>query len=81
MRDGRVYGDHVVGSCDGACGVQKVFEPASGVFDGWRVARFSFGCGNGFQMSSQEVEFTGDISTDLQANPIGVVDWQMAGEL
>jgi hypothetical protein len=40
VRDGRVYGDHVVGGHDGACGVQEVFEPASGVFDVLQTGSF-----------------------------------------
>jgi hypothetical protein len=81
VRDGRVYGYHVVCGRDGAGCLQEVFEPASSTLDGWQVARFSFGCGNSFQMSPQDVEFTINISADLQADPIGIVDGQMAGEL
>lgn len=76
MGDGRVYCDHMVGGCDGACGVQKVFEPASGVFDVRQTGR-----GDGLKVGSQQVEFSRNISADLQADPIGIVDWQMAGEL
>ena len=79
VRHGRVYGDHLIGGRDGARGIQKVLEPASGVLD-VRQARSFIYCGsedccNVLEVRSQPVEFSCNISTDLQADPICIVDW------
>jgi hypothetical protein len=79
VRHGRVYGDHLISGCYGSCSVQKVLELASGVLDVRQASRFIYcgseGCCNGFEMGSQPIEFSSDISTHLQADPICIVDW------
>jgi hypothetical protein len=82
---GRVYGDHFIGRRDGSCGVQKVLELASVVLDVRQASRFiccgSEGCCNGLKMGSQPVEFSCNIATHLQADPIGILERQVFGEL
>jgi hypothetical protein len=85
VRHGRVYGDHLISGCYGSCGVQKVFEPASGVLDLWQtvilICGAAVGRSNVPEVRSQQVEFSCNISTDLQADPIGIVRRQVFGEL
>ncbi len=82
---GCVYSDHVICGGDCSCGVQKVFEPVSRVLDVRQPAILIYcgvaDCGSGFKLRSQQVELSGNISTDLQADPIGIVGWQVLGEL
>jgi hypothetical protein len=81
---GRVYGDHFIGRRDGSCGVQKVLEPASGILDVLQARSFVYcgseGCCNGLKMGSQPVEFSCNIATHLQADPIGILERQVFGE-
>jgi hypothetical protein len=62
VRHGRVYGDHLIDRPNGSCGIQKVFEPAPGVINGWEAVWFnvcgSVGRGNFLQVRSHQVEFS-----------------------
>jgi hypothetical protein len=68
----------MVGGCDGACGIQEVVELASGVFDVRQTGSFIYfgapGRGAGLKVRSQQVEFSRNISTHLQADPIGILE-------
>jgi hypothetical protein len=85
MSHGCIYGDHLLGGRDCACGIQKVFKLASGVLDVRQtdilICGGAAGRSNVLEVRSQQVELSGNISTDLQADPIGIVERQEFGEL
>jgi hypothetical protein len=75
----------LIGGCDGSCGIQKVFEPASSVLDMRQtvilICGGAAGSSNVLEVRPQQLELSGNISTDLQADPIGIVERQEFGEL
>lgn len=84
MGHGGVHRDHLFGGHHGSSRVEEILEMASSVGDG-RKAFGGIACGElvrsqSLKVLAEFVELLSDISAHLQADPVGIVRRQEAGE-